>query len=137
MDEKRKSPTGAATSAGAAGEYRADTSSIFKSTSNAADRQGLFALLLYGEANAQTASDLARITGCKDERSVTKEIQRLRRAGAPICANRNGYWISDNADDLARYIKMLNRRIRNIRATCEALVDVLNGMMGQLSLWED
>lgn len=96
--------------------------------------RGLQALLPKGRMNAVTAADLAALTGL-DPRQATREIQRMRLRGVPVCASSGenpGYWISNDSKEVAQYCKTLDRRLKNIRATREAVGNALAKMTGQL-----
>ena len=100
--------------------------------------QGICALLLQGEANALTAAELARLAG-QTPRDVTRSIQRARLAGKPICASGAGYFLASDAAELARCVRGLDRRLREIRRTREALGDILQKTAGRESVkgWSD
>lgn len=94
-------------------------------TTNAAHKQGTIErLLLVGESNAITAAALARITG-QTPREVTRAIQRARLAGKPICASGTGFFLASDSRELARYVRGLDRRMREIRRTRDAVADQL------------
>ena len=100
--------------------------------------RGLQALLPRGRANAVTAAHLAALTGV-DPREATREIRKMRLRGIPVCASvgeNPGYWISDDAKELAQYCKTLDRRLKNIRATREAIGEALIRMTGQIELFD-
>lgn len=71
----------------------------------------------------------------KDRRALSKQIERERRSGQPICAavagNSRGYYLTDDPDELQRYIKALDRRIREVRRTRDACGETLRRMTGQ------
>lgn len=91
-----------------------------------------------GRANAITADELRRLTKSRSTRAVTIEIERLRKNGVAICAScdasRPGFYRPENAEELASYLRSLDRRIRNVMSTRRHLGDVLNAMTGQLTL---
>ena len=87
--------------------------------------------LLTGAENALDAKTLARLLEC-DRRSVTQRIERERRSGMPICAavdgvNR-GYYLAADADELARYVRALDRRISEVKKTHAACRRTLDAM---------
>lgn len=118
---------------GIAGMACKDTLPAFDSITVVGDRQGICALLLQGETNALTAAELARLAG-QTPRDVTRSIQRARLAGKPICASGAGYFLASDAAELARCVRGLDRRLREIRRTREALGDILQEMTGQLHI---
>lgn len=87
--------------------------------------------LLTGEENAIDAKTLARLLEI-DRRTVTQRIERERRRGMPICAavdgvNR-GYYLAADADELARYVRALDRRISEVKKTHAACRRTLDAM---------
>lgn len=89
-------------------------------------------LLSEGRSNARTGRELAAFYGC-DLRAVTKEIERERRAGYPICATSTGgnlgYYLAADAQELANYCKRLNSRETELNKTRRALVGILSQML--------
>ena len=60
-----------------------------------------------------TLRDLSRLTGL-DGRSVRREIERERRAGAPIVSGSGrGYWLG-SPDEIKGFVRSMRRRARNI-----------------------
>ena len=87
--------------------------------------------LLTGAENALDARTLAALMKI-DRRTVTQRIERERRSGMPICAavdgvNR-GYYLAADADELARYVRALDRRISEVKKTRDACELTLRGM---------
>ena len=87
--------------------------------------------LLTGAENAIDSRTLAAMMGI-DRRTVTQRIEYERRAGAPICAavdgvNR-GYYLAADADELARYVRALDRRISEVKKTHAACRRTLDAM---------
>lgn len=87
--------------------------------------------LLTGAENAIDSRTLAAMMGI-DRRTVTQRIEHERRAGAPICAavdgvNR-GYYLAADADELARYVRALDRRISEVKKTHAACRRTLDAM---------
>ena len=87
--------------------------------------------LLTGAENAIDSRTLAAMMGI-DRRTVTQRIEHERRAGAPICAavdgvNR-GYYLAADADELARYVRALDRRISEVKKTQAACRRTLDAM---------
>lgn len=96
----------------------------------------LQAILPKEKENAMTATELAALTGV-DPRQITREIQRIRRGGVPVCASSGempGYWISEDPREVEQYCKTLDRRLKNIRATREAVGGALMVMTGQMGI---
>jgi predicted DNA-binding transcriptional regulator YafY len=95
------------------------------------------AVLGVGRENAMTAKELARLFGLSDERIVTKEIQAERQRGVPVCASCGvsaGYFISDSPDEITRYVRTLDSRIKEIHKTRTALLLTADKLSGQTTL---
>lgn len=81
-------------------------------------------LLSVGAENARTGKEIAEALGV-EPRMVTKQIEKERRAGYPICAsvvNKGGYYLAKNSNDLGRYCGSLARRNREVGKTLGALL---------------
>jgi hypothetical protein len=85
-------------------------------------------LLGHGEQNARTGKELAAFYGC-ELRTITEQIERERRAGAPICATSNyknpGYYLASNQQELRHYCNQLHQRAGELYKTRRALLNVL------------
>lgn len=92
-------------------------------------------VLLFGVENAVDGQTLVTILGYRTLRELSREIQRERAAGQPICAavagDRRGYYLAATSDELSSYIRSLDRRIREVRKTRDACGDTLRRMSGQ------
>ena len=77
-------------------------------------------LLHHGAAAALSCRDLAALLGWP-LREVTRQIQRERAAGAPICANSSGYYLPANNAELDAYLGSLSRRLREVERTHHAV----------------
>ena len=133
MDKKEKARTVAATT------KRAEETAAFggaaasfceHSTTRKRARQVCDYLLTDAE-HALDAKTLAAMMEI-DRRSVTQRIERERRRGMPICAavdgvNR-GYYLAADADELARYVRALDRRISEVKKTHAACRRTLDAM---------
>ena len=90
--------------------------------------------LSMGQENARTAREIADWIGGKP-REVTRLIERARLDGAPICAtcdaNRPGYYLAQDAEELAAYLHRFKHRRRTIAKTEAALMATLCTMTGQ------
>ena len=85
-------------------------------------------LLLEGKENAQSGRDLANIAGLT-LRELTAQIERERRAGAPICAHSGknpGYYLAASADELQEYCNALEHRAGELNKTRAACLDTLD-----------
>ena len=94
-----------------------------------------------GAENAVSGSKIAESLGL-ELRDVTRQIERERQRGVAICAavagNERGYFLAQNAGELALYIRSLNRRIKNVQKTLRALDSTLADMCGQQEIeWGD
>ena len=109
-------------------------SSARNCTTSAGPRQ-VHEVLLTGAQNAIEGATLAAALGFKDRRSLSKQIERERRSGQPICAavsgNSRGYYMADNPYELQWYIRALDRRMREVRRTRDACGLTLQRMTGQ------
>jgi len=87
-------------------------------------------LLRYGQENAQTARELARYMGC-EPREITRQIERERRQGVPICAavgENPGYYLPADSHELSEYCDRLKGRAIEIFKTRQALVKTLRAI---------
>jgi hypothetical protein len=141
MDSETKTRSTAAT-AGRAGEHggiHCSAVSCFwgDSTTTRAAGQGFWVagVLGVGRESARTATELQALLGLSEPRVVTRQIQRERKAGAPICAISNGevrgYYLTADPDELGRYIHSLDHRVQAIRGTQEGLQRTMLRMSGQ------
>ena len=86
-----------------------------------------------GAENAVTAADLSGMLGCPP-RMVTRAIQRARLQGAAICSSCGpmpGYYRTEDAGELDRFVRALAHREREIEATRSALMVTRDRMSGQ------
>lgn len=92
-------------------------------------------VLPHGAGNAVDGQTLATAMGFKSVRELSREIQRERLAGAPICAavsgDSKGYFLASSPTELSAYLRSLDRRICEVRKTHEAICDTLRRMTGQ------
>lgn len=89
--------------------------------------------LAEGAENARTGKELALIFNC-DIRNITEQIEKERRAGAPICAAANGspgYYLAANAEELETYCNRLQHRAGELHKTRSALLKVLRKVKEQ------
>ena len=90
-------------------------------------------LLNTGRSNAQTARELAELIDA-DIRDITRQIEKERRDGAPICATSDGsnpgYYLAEDADELETYCRRLKRRAGEIFKTRRGLLATLAKMRG-------
>lgn len=76
-------------------------------------------LIPYGKENAITGQEIARFYGT-DIRTVTKSIQKKRKEGIPILANKNskdGGYYYDSLEAEAEYLARLKRDITALQET--------------------
>ena len=89
-------------------------------------------VLAKGRAHTTTGRELARLFGC-GIREISLQIERERRAGAPICAAvgaNPGYFIAANKQELKAYCGQLFRRAGEMHRTRKALLEILPEMEG-------
>lgn len=89
-----------------------------------------------GKQNAIPADRLQRMTGYKNKRKLTKQIERERIEGALILSNGNGYYLPENADEIDRYIKSMSRRAKSIFRVLKAARMAAGQNGDQITLWE-
>ena len=77
-------------------------------------------LLAIGHERPTSGKQLADALGC-DIREVTAAIERERRAGIPICAGLDGYYLAANKAELTTYSKRLFKRAGNLMKTYRCL----------------
>lgn len=83
--------------------------------------QGISTFLLPGEANAAPLSLLAQWTGL-DRRTIRRQIQLERKAGACICVNnRDGYFLAENEAERERCVASMRRRAAEVYKTAAAI----------------
>lgn len=91
-----------------------------------------------GRENAVTGRELASLLDLT-VRDVSRMVALARADGCPICAScdtaRPGYFLTEDPDELERYINSLDRRLRAIRRTREALAETLARQTGQTRIW--
>lgn len=84
----------------------------------------IFEILAAGPGNAISATHLARILGTS-RRDISRQVERERRAGRPICATCNsgnpGYFLPEAPEEMEHYINRLRHREAEIARTREAL----------------
>lgn len=87
-------------------------------------------LLNTGAEGARTSRELSKVIGCTP-RELTKQIERERRAGQPICAaadNKNpGYYLAASDEELSEYCERLHHRAAEMYKTRQALLKILKG----------
>ncbi len=136
MSENKKAPAGAGTPTKAKETAALGGAAIScsYSTTPASVRQ-VTAYLPIGASNAISGKELAAILGYKTLRLLSRQIQRERLSGAPICAavsgDSRGYYLASSPDELSAYLKALDRRLREVRRTRDACGDTLRRMTGQ------
>lgn len=91
-------------------------------------------LLPSGKSNAIPGQTLVELLGLKDQRELTKRIERERRDGFPVCASvagDRGYYLAADVAELEEYIQSLERRLFHVRRTRDHLESTLLRMTGQ------
>lgn len=90
-----------------------------------------------GAGAAITAAELAKRLGMKP-RELQKHVQAARLRGIPICASNTepyGLYIAETPEELERYIKSFNHRIKEMNTTVLALGNTHAEMIGQQRLF--
>lgn len=94
-------------------------------------------MLMTGRENAIPGRQLANALDM-DIRAFTKQIERERQTGAPICAVTTGealgYFLPADTSDLDQYCRSLDRRLKNLQKTRLAVGDTLEKMAEQEQL---
>ena len=85
------------------------------------------AFLRRGRSSAITCRQLCDLTGL-EPRQVTLRIMRERREGAPILSDTSGFWLAENAEEVARCVKRLHSRAGEIHRTARALALIARGV---------
>ena len=125
MSEKKAAPADEAKSARAG--------SVFPKHHNTGE--GTIASLLCGSDNPMTAQEIMAALDVSDPRLITKEIERERRAGLPICASndskRPGYFLAATPRELESYTRSLRRRVKAVSGTLAAMEETHDKWTGQ------
>lgn len=72
---------------------------------------------------------LSKMFGVSDVQ-IRKIINTARSNGCPICSNTNGYYYSENCNDIQKTINSLNHRTRGIQNAVNGLQTTLNVKRG-------
>ena len=95
------------------------------------DPFNLLEFLSEGEENAKTARELMPVLGYGDVRDVAADIARLRKQGAIICSvtgsDAKGYFLPANRDDVVRFVRRTESRIRETERMLQPAMDYLEG----------
>lgn len=87
----------------------------------------VYEYLTTGAENARTSRYLCDLLGL-NHRELTKQIERERRAGKPICAAASGvagYYLAADKDEMQRYCKILEHRENEIEKTRTACIKTI------------
>lgn len=86
----------------------------------------------YGKSNAISRQKLAEQTGMSD-RAIRRAIQLLREDGEIILSSSHGkgYWRSDSASEIGRYIAENKSRIKKLYKTNRKLTEKYYTLTGQ------
>ena len=89
-----------------------------------------------GAGAAVTVGYLAKLLNV-DRREVERAIQFARQSGVPICASNAepfGVFIAETPEELERYLKSFNRRLKEMNTTVLALGNTHAEMIGQQTI---
>lgn len=97
----------------------------------------VYASLQYGRKNAIRSATLARLLGFKTVRELQKQVEVERAAGYVILCDSQGagYYLSDDPEELRRFVNTLNARARNTIKAAQSAQQALNELTGQSCLW--
>ncbi len=70
----------------------------------------VFNLIPCNEQQRITAAKISRLLGIK-EAEVRHWVNRMRSSGVPVCSDRRGYYISNNAEHVKTQIASMENRI--------------------------
>lgn len=135
MNKNEKARSTAATVKRAeAAAFSGTAASFYQDFTTPTNARQVFDVLPHGVENAVDGQTLAAALGLKSVRELSKRIERERRAGQPICAavsgEHKGYFVGD-AEELRLYLRSLDRRLREVRRTRDAVGETLLRMGGQ------
>ena len=93
-------------------------------------------VLLYGKESAIPSKDLVELLGFGDTRHLQKQIERERAAGAVILSDSQGggYYLSNDPNELRRFIRTLYARARNTMKAAKSAEMALDAATGQESI---
>jgi predicted DNA-binding transcriptional regulator YafY len=77
-------------------------------------------ILLCGEVPS-TAKELGTLFGV-DGATIRRIINEYRSDGIPICANHNGYYYSENPEEIVKTVASLKRRVASIQNAINGLL---------------
>ena len=111
-------------------------------TTSVSRKQGLIeSLLLQGEENAISSSDLVSMTGVKSIRELQLIIAQEREAGSLIlssCRGGGGYFLPSDGEvgkrEIAAFVATLRARALNTLRALKTAREALEGLDGQVSL---
>lgn len=89
--------------------------------------------LRYGKENAIPAKTLAEALGFRSVRDLQKAVERERDAGAVILCDSQGagYYLSEDPDELLRFIQTLEARAKHTIRSTESAQRALDAATGQ------
>lgn len=143
MNTKRKArPAGSAAGQAEAGTALMGTIPYNKFTTSVTRKQGLIeSLLLQGEENAISSSDLVNLSGVKSVRELQLIIAQEREAGALIlssCRGGGGYFLPSDGEvgkrEIAAFVATLRARALNTLRALKTAREALESLEGQVAL---
>lgn len=143
MTTKRKArPAGSAAGQAEAGTALTGKIPYNNFTTSVPGKQGLIeSLLLQGEQNAVSSSDLVHLTGVKSTRELQLIISQEREAGALIlstCRGGGGYFLPSDGEigkrEIAAFVATLRARALNTLRALKTAREALESLDGQVAL---
>lgn len=93
----------------------------------------LKAVIPRGKENAIHLLPLSEKLGVSDH-TAKKYVQAARRNGLMICSGQDGYWITDNSDEIRAFETTLHKQAISRLRTTKPMRDTLKEYKGQISL---
>lgn len=93
----------------------------------------LLAVIPKGKENAIHLNALSDALGVK-ESTAKKYVQEARRNGLMICSGQEGYWITDNSDEIRVFETTLHKQAISRLRTTKPMRDTLKEYKGQMNI---
>lgn len=89
----------------------------------------ILSVLRTGKDNYTSTEYLEHITGLS-KRDVRRVVEDLRRHGAVIISDNSGYYLPENADELARFVRKEEKRAKSVLYTLKSARQLLKKWRG-------